>query len=132
MSLTLKAILIWFVIMVMAVLNGTFRQLILKRFLDEGAAHIISTLLLSAIFLIIAYFFVKGNITGHELTSFVMVGILWTAMTLAFEFLAGHYLFRNPWSKLLADYNLAKGRIWVMVPFLTLIAPMIFYKFLKK
>jgi hypothetical protein len=131
MSLTTKAILVWFGIMVMAILNGTFRQLILKRFIGDGPAHIISTLLLSMIFLVIAYFFVKKNMTGHELSSFILVGILWTAKTLAFEFLAGHYLFGNPWSKLLAEYNLAKGRIWVMVPLLTLIAPVVLYKILK-
>jgi hypothetical protein len=40
-------------------------------------------------------------------------------------FLGSHYLFGNPWQRLLADYNLAQGRIWVLVPLATLVAPVI-------
>jgi hypothetical protein len=50
------------------------------------------------------------------------IGALWVAMTLAFEFLAGHYLFKNPWEKIVADYNVTRGRIWVLVPICTLFA----------
>ena len=39
------------------------------------------------------------------------IGLTWLALTLAFEFLAGHYLFGSPWSKLLADYDVRHGRI---------------------
>ena len=35
------------------------------------------------------------------------VGFIWLGLTLLFEFGAGHYLFRQPWRRLLADYNLA-------------------------
>ena len=38
-----------------------------------------------------------------------MVGIAWVALTVAFEFLAGHYVFGNSWEKLLADYNVLRG-----------------------
>ena len=41
----------------------------------------------------------------------------------AFEFLAGHFLFGNPWSMRVADYNLAAGRVWVLVLLATLVAP---------
>jgi hypothetical protein len=53
------------------------------------------------------------------------IGLLWTALTLAFEFLAGHYLFGNSWESLAADYNIAKGRLWILVPLTTLIAPLL-------
>lgn len=43
------------------------------------------------------------------------VGALWLVLTLAFEFLAGHYLFQKPWAVLLQDYDLSWGRIWVAV-----------------
>jgi hypothetical protein len=42
---------------------------------------------------------------------------------LAFEFLAGHYLFGNPWERLLADYNIFRGRVWVTVLLLQLFGP---------
>jgi hypothetical protein len=48
-------------------------------------------------------------------------------LTLAFEFLAGHYLFGHPWATLLADYNLARGRIWLLVLVATLLGPVLAY-----
>lgn len=36
--------------------------------------------------------------------------------------LAGHYLFRVPWHRILADYNIVNGRIWTLVPIVTLVA----------
>jgi hypothetical protein len=41
-----------------------------------------------------------------------------------FELLAGHYVFGNSWEKLLADYNLFRGRIWVLVLIVILFAPL--------
>lgn len=51
------------------------------------------------------------------------IGALWVAMTVAFEFLAGHYLFGNTWDRLLADYNVLQGRIWALVLITTFLAP---------
>jgi hypothetical protein len=52
-----------------------------------------------------------------------VIGGLWVALTLAFEFLAGHFLFGNPWSQLLEDYNVFRGRIWVLVLVTIAVAP---------
>jgi hypothetical protein len=52
------------------------------------------------------------------------IGALWLALTLAFEFLAGHYAFGKDWAVLLEDYDLSRGRIWVMVLIVVLLAPL--------
>jgi hypothetical protein len=52
------------------------------------------------------------------------VGTLWLALTLTFEFVVGHYGFRKPWADLLADYDVRRGRIWVVVLVVTLLAPL--------
>jgi hypothetical protein len=51
------------------------------------------------------------------------VGVIWVVLTLAFEFLAGHYVFHNAWSRLLEDYNVVRGRIWILVLMTTLVSP---------
>ena len=53
------------------------------------------------------------------------VGILWLVLTLAFELIAGHYLFRRSWPSLWAEYDLSRGRIWVLVPLVTFLAPLL-------
>ena len=42
-----------------------------------------------------------------------------------FEFGIGHFVFKKPWPELLADYNIAKGRIWILVLVATATAPWI-------
>ena len=54
-----------------------------------------------------------------------VVGTIWLGLTLAFELLAGHYLFNRPWSVLLADFNLAAGRLWLLVLAATLLTPVL-------
>ncbi len=56
------------------------------------------------------------------------LGLLWLAMTLAFGFGAGHFLFKKPWSELLYNVNIAQGRIWVLVPLVAAMAPWLMAK----
>ncbi|HSJ75067.1 MAG TPA: hypothetical protein VK899_02610, partial [Gemmatimonadales bacterium] len=51
------------------------------------------------------------------------IGLLWVGLTLCFEFLAGHYLFKKPWTVLLEDYDVSRGRIWILVLATTLLSP---------
>jgi len=51
------------------------------------------------------------------------IGLLWAGLVIAFEFLAGHFVFGAPWGQLLADYDVSSGRVWILVPFTTAVAP---------
>ena len=117
-----RATLAWFGILFLAILNGALRQALLIPRFGEHAGHVISTLLLSALVLAAAWLLVPWirPLTARDAW---FVGLLWLALTLAFEFLGGHYLFKSPWERLLGDYNLAQGRIWVLVLVATLVAP---------
>jgi hypothetical protein len=53
------------------------------------------------------------------------VGAIWLVLTLGFEFLAGHYLFGRSWASLWAEYDVSQGRIWVLIPLVTLSAPLL-------
>jgi len=55
----------------------------------------------------------------------IRLGVLWLVLTLAFEFLVGHYGFGKPWAVLLEDYDVTKGRIWIAVLIVTLLAPLL-------
>ncbi len=118
----LKAVAVWFMLMVFAIANGVFRNSVVSPRIGEHGGHIFSTMMLCLIILIVAWGTIDwiGPRTGREA---LQVGFLWVAMTLGFEFLAGHYVFGNPWEKLFADYNIARGRIWALVLVANLIAP---------
>ncbi len=117
-----RATLVWFAILLVAIGNGALRQNVLNPRLGEGSAHVLSSVLLSvAIFAVtqmtIGWIQPAGSRDGWRM------GLYWVALTVAFEFLAGHYMFGKDWSVLLADYQLAQGRIWILVLASTLTAP---------
>ena len=117
-----RALLVWLGLAILAVLNGWFRESVLIPRLSEAAARAVSTLLLSAIILVVASLTIEWISPRPHLDAW-RIGALWLAMTLAFEFVAGHYLFRVPWHQILADYNIFGGRIWILALLVTLIAP---------
>ena len=120
----LKALLIWFLLLLVAIINGAARSAFIAPWLGEQAGHIISTLILSLAILVVAWTSI-GWINPGRRRNALLVGTAWVILTVAFEFLAGHYLFGNPWDKLFADYHIAQGRIWVLVLITSLIAPLL-------
>ncbi|MBS1709828.1 MAG: hypothetical protein JSS65_14035 [Armatimonadetes bacterium] len=113
---------IWVALAVLAVANGILREKAVKPRTGERWAHLISTLVLSVVILVVSVFSLPWT-GAKSLTAAWEVGALWTGLTLAFEFFAGHYLFGNPWSKILADYDPTHGRVWMLVPVVTLFGP---------
>jgi hypothetical protein len=43
------------------------------------------------------------------------IGGIWLALTTIFEFCFGRLMARKSWPELLSEYNLAKGRLWLVV-----------------
>ena len=113
---------VWLGILIGANLNGALRELVLRRALGPAAAHGASTLLLCALILAIAAVSIRW-ISPPDAGTAWRVGFLWLALTLAFEFLAGRYLFGNSWERILSEYDVTAGRLWVLVPIVTLVAP---------
>jgi hypothetical protein len=117
-----RALAIWFVLLLVAVLNGAFREAVLTPRVGRGVAHALSTVMLSVLILIVGWLSM-GWISPRTLQDAWTIGALWVGLTIAFEFLAGHFVFGRPWDELLADYNLLAGRIWLMVLVVTLMTP---------
>ena len=121
--MTLRAVVIWLALLILAVLNGGVRDTWLSPWLGDTIGRALSTLLLSGLILIATWMTI-GWIRPETTAAALTVGALWLALTLVFEFLVGHYGFRKPWGELLADYDLRRGRIWVLVLVVTFVAPL--------
>ena len=117
---------VWFGIMLLATLNGAARDMVLVPRLGDPVARAVSCVTLASVILLVAWLSLRW-IDPMSIGDAWTIGVMWLAMTLAFEFLAGHYLFRTPWPTLLADYNLLAGRLWILVLAATVTAPAIAY-----
>jgi hypothetical protein len=110
----LWAVLAWLGFAVLAVACGAIRVKLLEPLTGPGTAHILGTLAVCTLFLLLIGRFVAWT-GARETSRLLLLGGVWTAMTMAFEFGFGHYVMGHPWERLLADYNLFAGRIWLLV-----------------
>jgi hypothetical protein len=113
----------------LAVINGTARDLWYKKYVGELAGHQISTISLILLFGIYMYFLISGFPPKSGMQS-LFIGFLWLILTLAFEFGFGRFR-GTSWSRLFEEYNILRGRIWILIPIWITIAPYLFYKITK-
>lgn len=118
---------VWFTIMLVAILNGAARDMLLVPRLGDVVARALSCVTLASLILVVTWISLPW-IHPASIGDAWNIGAMWLGMTLAFEFLVGHYLFRTPWPTLLADYNLFAGRLWILVLVATLVAPALVFR----
>lgn len=117
----------WIGLVVLAIINGTIREKGYGRFMTELSAHKLSTVIRLGLFGIYIWILTGVWRIGSTRQAFV-IGGAWLVLTIVFEFFFGHYVMGHPWSRLFHDYNLLKGRMWVLVLIFTAVAPYVFYR----
>ena len=117
----LKAALIWLTFGVVAFASGGLRQAVLVPRLGEHAAHQVGSVFVAAVIGIIAVWFTRT--LGPTASEALTIGALWVAMTVAFEFGFFHFGMGEPWATLFRDYNILKGRLWLLVLMVQLVTP---------
>jgi len=120
----LRAMALWLGLAVLAVLNGAARDAWMSPRWGDTVGRAVSTLILGALITLVTLLAV-GWLGPSTPGDALRIGVLWLALTLGFEFLVGHFVLRRPWAALLADYDLRRGRIWVLVLLVTLLAPLV-------
>jgi hypothetical protein len=105
----------WLGATTLGVANAAVRELVYADRVGELAAHQISTATLLGA-LTYYLWLVDRRWPVPTTRTALAIGGSWAALTVLFEFGLGHYGLGSSWSDLLANYNLADGRIWVLVP----------------
>ena len=102
--------------------NAVIRQALYEGHVGDLRAHQISTATLLGIFAVYVWVLHRRWPIDTSETA-LAVGVIWTMLTLAFEFGFGHWVAGQSWAELLEAYNLADGQVWVLIPIWTMIAP---------
>ena len=122
-----KYILAWFPMVFIAIANGLFREHFLASRLNGLQAHQIATL--SMIVLVGVYVWILFKTwSPMSANQAIVIGLLWLLLTVIFEFLFGHYVAGHSWDRLLDDYNILQGRVWILVLIWISIAPYFIYQ----
>ncbi len=122
-----KYFLLWFPMIVIAIINGALRQGFYVTFLDNLSAHQLSVVT-GILFFAIYIWIITGKWKIKSSKESVQIGLMWLLMTIVFEFLFGHFIMGHTWEKLLYDYNILEGRLWIIVLIWVTISPFIFYR----
>lgn len=126
----LRYFLYWFPMLLLAIGNGTVRDLWYKKPMGELAAHQLSTVILM-ILLGIYMWLIMVKFPPQSVKYAIAIGLFWALLTLIFEF--GFGLLRgHSWSVLLIDYHVLKGRIWILIPVWISLFPYLYWLCNKK
>jgi len=121
-NLALRATLGWLILFVVMFANGAVRVVVLQPRLGEDRARQVASLI--GVFIVFAVSAVFVRVSPQvTLGQLMWIGVTWCVATLAFEFLFGRFVSRQSWSTLLADYNILRGRLWLLIIVAVCVAP---------
>lgn len=121
----LQAIAIWILIIPLAILNGGFRENILKKL--GAIASPISGIILSICIFVVAFLLVP-RIKDCKKIDYVIFGIIWCCLTNLFD-LSMFIMNGGEFLDLVEQYYFWTGNLWIVVVLSTLLAPVIVDRF---
>ena len=126
-DLYIKILSIWFGILILAILNGAFRETVLIPELGSTYGFVLSAVILSLLILTVTYFSIPlfGKL---QVKIYIIIGICWLCLTVVFEFTFGHFVLDKPWIELLEAYTFNGGNLWLIVLIVVGIAPLLMAK----
>ncbi len=123
----IRYVIAWVPMLLIAIANGALRQFTYGKAMPEVRAHQLSTLTGSVLIGLFIYTIIRIWPPSSARKAFA-VGLIWSSMTVIFEFAFGRWGMHRPWGQLLGDYNLAAGRVWVLFLAWLTFAPYIFFR----
>lgn len=127
----LRYLISWFVLLLVAVINGGLRDFTYGKHVSELLAHQISCVIGIALFAVVISRYVRRWPPASAREAW-FIGAFWMALTVAFEFLFFHYVGGRSWVELWANYDMASGRLWPLILLWVLVAPYLFYRLLQR
>ena len=113
---------IWLLIMLAAIANGGLREAVLEPALGAQAALPLSGVLLVLIIFIVSWLCVP--LVGRTgTTTWLGIGLLWVVLTLAFEYLFGHFVAGMPWDEIGRVFDLRGGNLFSLALLAAFLSP---------
>jgi hypothetical protein len=122
MNLLLRATGIWLLLLLAAILNAALREQLFAPWLGKAVALPLSGILLSTLVFGVTLVFIPrfGNL---RTTLYFTIGLVWVVLTLAFEFLLGHFLLGQAWRETIQVLNVTQGNLFALVLLISLFSP---------
>lgn len=101
----------WLIILPVMIANGMFRELVLRNAVGPDAAETLSVLL-GMIAIVLLTRPLLRRLAGNPPAALLRASLTLVALTVAFEFLFGHYVDNKSWMELIENYFIWRGNLW--------------------
>lgn len=115
---------VWALLAFLMSLNGVLRETVLANIFRRSIADALSAALGITIILGTTGAFFRAFPHWRN-TNPVRLALVWAGLTVAFEFIFGHYVDRKNWSELAENYAIWRGKLWPLVLLSLLAAPFV-------
>ena len=124
MHYLIKSFLVWLLFIPLAIANGALRDLLLTPALGDTLGRAVSSLSLSLLILGLTVLLInRFGVNTHA--RYLVVGAFWLVLTVLFEVSFSLLVMGHPMDELLMDYDIFRGRLWLMVLVTTFFAPLL-------
>lgn len=127
----MRLLLAWLAMLVVAIVNGALRDLTYGKLLPALLANQISCVSGIAMLGVVIFLHVRRWPFVSAGAAW-LAGLLWTALTVAFEFLFFHYVAGHSWETLLSNYDVMSGHLWPLILLWVCVAPYLMYRITNK
>jgi len=106
---------VWVLLAATAVLNGRVRETLLAPLLGRGPALPASGILLAVLVPLVTWISLPLLGRVRRSAAYLAVGLSWVLLTLAFEYLFGHYAAGRPWAEIHRVFDVTGGNLFPLV-----------------
>jgi hypothetical protein len=125
----LSALWMWLGMLVLAVVGGGVRERLLAPKWGSLWAGQVETLGIAALFAIGIVLYARWlRMAPSEA---MIVGAAWCLLTICFETLLGRAILKQPWSTVIANYDVVAGSLWPIVLLVMLVTPYVAARWLR-
>jgi hypothetical protein len=124
MSYLLRALIIWFLIILVETLHGITRRILLEPLIGDFNARQIAVFTGSVLIILVAFAFIRW-LKDAVTIQLLLVGAMWVILTLTFEILLGRYVMDLTWDRIFSDYDLRNGGLLPIGLLVMFLAPLI-------
>jgi hypothetical protein len=117
-----RSLLTWLLMIGAEIVHGVLRTMYLVPVVGLHRASQIGVLIGSLLMLAVARLTRRWRI-GASKQTLAAIGVLWVALTVAFEFLFGHFVIGYSFAYIAGDFNLMQGRLMALGLLVLWLAP---------
>lgn len=122
-SVLKRGLAVWVLMILAESAHGAFRRLLLEPLMGDLRARQVSVVTGSLLIIAITFVFVRW-LKGSRVIDFVLVGVVWVALTAGFEIAIGRFAMDLSWESIASDYNIAAGGLMPLGLLVMLMAPL--------